>query len=293
MRVFLSKCIANTTVRDFLSITVGGLVLAVNLNLFLVPAHVAPGGVSGISIILNDLLGWRIGLSMFIMNLPLMAIGFKSLGGFRFLSRTFYAVVLYNLGADLLSNWMPVGGLTDDLFLNALFGGAVAGVGAGLVYRAGGTNAGTGVLARTLQLRTGIPVSLIYLLTDGGIILAASQIFGWERGMYALITLFTWGLATDFVLEGPSVVRTVFIVTDQPESVTSAIFEQVRIGVTGWPAEGMFTTEPHTVLFCTVGRPMESQLRSVVRAADPRAFIVAGLGHQATGGVTGRVRRHG
>ena len=197
-------------------------------------------------------------------------------------------MLVYNLGVDILARWLPAGGVTDDLVLNALYGGVVAGLGSGLVYRGGGTTAGTGILGRVLQLKTGIPISQIYVLVDGVVILAAGLVFGWEKGLYALITLFVWGLAADYVLEGPSVVRMAFIVTDSPRAVAEALQRHLRLGVTAWPAEGMFTENEHTILFCTVTRPHERTLRTVATQADPEAFIVTGHGHQASGGTLGQ-----
>ena len=281
-----------SSLGDYALITAGALALAVNINLFLAPNNLAPGGVSGTSIIINRFTGWPLGLTMLVLNVPLVVIGFRTLGGFRFLSRTLYVVLVYNLSTDLLASWLPVLEITDDLILNALFGGVLAGLASGLVYRGGGTTAGTGILGRVLQIRTGIPVSQIYLLVDGSVVFVAGLVFGWERALYALITLFVWGLATDYVLEGPSVVRTVFVVTDKPEAVGQAILERVHVGITTWPAEGMFTQAQHTILFCTVSRPQEPDLRRVVNEVDPEAFLVTGHGHQASGGVFGPPRRN-
>jgi uncharacterized membrane-anchored protein YitT (DUF2179 family) len=272
-------------------LTAGALLAAVNVHLFLAPSNIAPGGVTGIAIIVNELTGWPIGLTMLVLNIPLIALGFRHLGRFRFLVSTLYTVLLYNLGVDLLAHWFPATALTDDVLLNALYGGVVGGIATGLIYRGGGTSAGTGILGRVLQMRTGIPISQIYLITDGAVVLAAGLVFGWEAGLYALITLFVWGLAADFVLEGPSVVRMAFIVTDRPQEVADAVFRELRLGVTAWPAEGMFTETEHAVLFCTVSRPYERSLRQVVAGADPKAFLVTGHGHQASGGVYGPPHR--
>jgi uncharacterized membrane-anchored protein YitT (DUF2179 family) len=291
MRAWLSRSNIRAVVQDLLLMTAGAIVLIVNLNLFLVPSSIAPGGVSGTAIILNHFAGWPIGLTMLVLNLPLVAVGFRDLGRFRFLVRTAYVVLLYNVGADLAARWLPWAAVSDDLLLNALFAGIVGGIGAGLVYRGGGTSAGTGILGRVLQIRTGIPVSQLYLLVDGVVILVAALAFGWERALYALITVFVTGLATDFVLEGPSVVRVAFIVTDIPEAVASAVLRELQLGVTAWPAEGMFTEAQHAVLFCTVSRPHARALREVVCKADPNAFLVVGQGHQASGGVFARPKR--
>jgi len=280
-----------STVHDYALTTVGGLLLAVNLNLFLAPANIAPGGVSGSAIIINDFTGWPIGLTMLVLNVPMIALGFVFLGRFAFLARTLYAVLVYNLGVDLLAPWLPAAGITDDMLLNALYGGIVAGLGTGLVYRSGGTTAGTGTLSRVIQIKTGIPISQVYFLTDGGVILIAGLVFGWEAALYAMITLFVWGLAADYVLEGPSVVRMAFIVTDEPGAVAHALLERLHLGVTSWEVEGAFTERRHTILFCTVGRPHERALRQVVTQVDPHAFVVTGHGHQATGGMLGQAKR--
>jgi uncharacterized membrane-anchored protein YitT (DUF2179 family) len=291
VRALVSRLDLGTTLQNFGLITAGILLLAFNLNLFLAPAKIAPGGVSGIGIIINDLTGWPIGLTMLVLNIPLVLLGFRYLGRFRFLIKTLYAVILYSLSVDLLVHWLPAEGLTDDLLLAALYGGVVGGIGSGLIFRGGGTTAGTGILGRVLQLKTGMPVSQIYLGTDGIVVLVAGLVFGWEMGLYALITLFVWGLATDFVLEGPSVVRMAFIVTDAPLAVTDALIRELQLGVTAWPAEGMYTETEHAVLFCTISRPYERALRQVVIEADPEAFLVIGHGHQASGGMFRQMQR--
>ena len=287
----LSRDRLRTILRDAPLLLAGALILAVNVDLFLVPQNIAPGGVSGAAIIINHYTGWPIGISMLVMNLPLLAIGFRYLGRFRFLTRTLVVVVIYNLGVDLLAGWLPTGGITDDLLLNSLYGGLIGGAATGLVYRASGTIGGTGILSRIVQKRTGVPISQVYLLTDGGIILLAGLTFGWERALYALITLFVWGVAADFILEGPSVVRMAFIVTDAPDPVARALLTQLGLGVTAWAARGKFSEATHTVLFCTVSRPEVDALRSLVAEIDPEAFIVIGHGQQATGGGWGRVLR--
>jgi len=271
--------------REGALLTAGAVLLALSVDLFLVPSDLAPGGVSGLAIILRRLIGTPVGLTMLLLNLPMLVIGYARLGRFRFLVRTAFVVLLYNLGVDVLARWTPAGGLTQDLLLNALFGGVVGGIGTGLVFRGRGTSAGTGVVSRIVQLRTGVPISQVYLITDGAVVLLAGVVFGWEKALYALITLFVWGLATDYVLEGPSTIRTVFIVTDEPDAVARAVLNGIGIGVTTWPAQGEFTGATHAVLFCTVGRPDVNALRSIVTGADPSAFVVVGQGHQASGGV--------
>jgi uncharacterized membrane-anchored protein YitT (DUF2179 family) len=190
----------------------------------------------------------------------------------------------------VLATFLPPG-VTDDLLLNALYGGIVGGIGIGFIYRGGGSPAGTSVISRVLNLKTGIPNSQVYMLIDGGVILLAGLIFGWEMALYAFITLFMWGLVADYVMEGPSMVRTAFVVTDEPESVSQALLNRMGVGVTAWEGKGMFSKTAHMTLFCAVNRADVRRLTSIVNEVDPRAFVVIVQGHQARGGRLRQVMR--
>ncbi len=273
------------TIRNYLFLTIGATIMIVNFNIFMAPSNIAPGGVGGLSLILNYYTGIPRGLGMLLLSTPLIALGFWKLGRFRFLVRTLYVTVYYTLGVDFTARFFPTQGIVDDLLLTALYGGVLGGIGYGLVVRGRGMVSGTGIISRVIQLRTGIPISQLYVFIDGFIIIALGLTFGWERALYGLIMLFVMGLASDYVLEGPSVVRVVFIVTDRPEAVGAVLMERLRVGVTRWIGEGMYTQEERTILFCTVPRPDVELLNSEVLEIDPQAFVVIGQGHQAKGGV--------
>lgn len=271
--------------RSFLLLSLGALVLAVNFNVFLAPHNIAPGGVSGTTLMLVRYTGWPEGLTMLALQGVMIAIGFRYLGRFQFLMRTLYVSLVYSLNVDILQPWLPAGGITDDLLLNTIYGGLVGGIGLGLVFWGRGNAAGTSIISRVVQLKTGIPTSQIYIFVDGGVILAQGLVFGWDKALYGLMMLFVWGMAADYVLEGPSVIRTVFIITDRPEAVTAALFDRLHVGVTAWAGTGMFTHAERAVLFCTINRSDFSTLKIIVAETDPQAFTVVGQGHQAFGGV--------
>lgn len=273
------------TVRNYLFLTIGATIMMFNFNIFMAPANIAPGGMGGLSLILNHYTGIPRGIGMLMMSTPLIALGFWKLGRFRFLVRTLYVTIFYTLGVDLTARFLPPQGIVDDLLLTALYGGVLGGIGYGLVVHGRGMVSGTGIISRILQLRTGIPISQLYIMIDGIIIIALGLTFGWERALYGLIMLFVMGLASDYVLEGPSVICVVFIVTDHPEKVGALLMERLGVGVTSWTGEGMYTQEPHSVLFCTVTRPDVELLSTVVSEIDPAAFVVIGQGHQTKGGI--------
>lgn len=268
---------------DYFLLTIGSIILAINFDIFLAPFNIAPGGVSGMAIILHEFTGWLLGLTMLVLTIPMLVLGFYYLGRFRFLIRAFYVTVIYSVGVDLLATFLPPG-VTDDVLLNAIYGGIVGGIGIGCIYRGGTSPAGTSVISRVLNLKTGIPNSQVYILIDGGVILLAGAVFGWEMALYAFVTLFMWGLVADYVIEGPSVVRTAFIVTDQPENLSQALLNRMGVGVTAWEGKGMFSKTEHMTLFCAVNRPDVRTLTAIVNEVDPRAFLVIVQGHQARGG---------
>ena len=143
--------------------------------------------------------------------------------------------------------------------------------------------AGTGIVGRIWQRKTGLPLSQTYFYTDGIIILTAGIVFGWEIALYSLLTLFLNGVASDYTLEGPSSVRTVTIITDRPEEVSLALIDGLDRSVSRWEITGMYTGKQHEMLICTVYRPQVAQLKRIVAGLDPEAFVVIGTAHQAWG----------
>ncbi|MDJ0666339.1 MAG: YitT family protein [Desulfobacterales bacterium] len=270
-------------VPDYLLLTVGSIILAINFDIFLAPNNIAPGGVSGAAIIIHHFTGWLPGTTMLVLTIPMLILGFYYLGRYRFLIRASYVTVLYSLGIDALATVLP-SGVGDDLLLNALYGGILGGIGIGCIYRGGTSPAGTSVISRVLNLKTGIPNSQAYIMIDGGIILIAGLAFGWEMALYAFVTLFMWGFVADYVLEGPSVVRTAFIITDDPENVSQALSRRMGVGVTSWTGKGMYSKLDHTTLFCVIKRPDVRILSSIVNQVDPKSFVVIMQGHQAMRG---------
>jgi uncharacterized membrane-anchored protein YitT (DUF2179 family) len=273
------------SIRDFGLIALGALVQAVGLRLFLVPANLASGGVSGVAQIINRYTGWPIGLMVLIGNIPLFILGWRFLGGRRFAMRTAVAIAIFSFLVDAIL-WLPLfprEGLTGDLILNSLYGAVVSGIGYALVYRGQGTSGGSDVLARILNRWRGIPMAQSYLMTDTAVILAAGLVFGWTRALYAVITLYVSGLVVDTALEGASTVRTALIVTGEPQAVSRRIMEEMERGVTIISGKGAYTGADRPILYCVLTRSEIQQLKAIVHEADPRAFMVIGNAHEALG----------
>ncbi|MEK7327177.1 MAG: YitT family protein [Chloroflexota bacterium] len=268
---------------DYVVIFIGASLQAVCFALFLVPGRLAAGGLSGAAQIINRFTGWPIGTMILIANIPLFIMGWKFLGGRRFLARTVFASVVFSVVLDTLLFIVPPEGVTSEQILNALYGALLGGIGGGLVIRMKGTSGGTEILARLLSRRFGIPLSQSYLYTDAIVVFLSGLAFSWSHALYALIVLYAWGVVTDFVVEGQGVVRTATIITDQPEAVAKQIMADLVRGVTAWPGTGMYSGQGKQILFCVVSRAELAQLKAIIHEADPNAFVVIGVAHEALG----------
>jgi uncharacterized membrane-anchored protein YitT (DUF2179 family) len=275
----------SASIVDYVLIVIGATIQGVALRLFLIPADLASGGVSGIAQLVNHYTHWQIGLMVFLGNIPLFALGWRFLGGRRFAQRSALAVAVFSLVTDLIPRLglLPTNGITDDILLNALYGAIVSGAGYGLVYRARGTSGGSDVIARILTHSRGIPMSQSYLAVDAIVVLSAGFVFGWKQALYALIALYVSGIISEGILEGRGTVRTVLIVTTAAATISERVLEDLERGVTFLQGRGAYTGDERTVVYCVITRSEVAQLKAIVREADPQAFVVIGDAYEALG----------
>jgi len=279
------------SIRDYLLIIIASMIEAISLRLFFVPANLASGGVSGIAQIFHFFTGWPIGLMVFIGNLPLFLLGWRFLGGPKFATRTAVAIITYAFFTDLLLkipafvhySQILIDDLQGDIFLSALYGAIVGGIGYGLVYRARGTSGGSDILARILNNWRGIPMTQSYLIVDTLVILSAGFVFGWKEALYAMIALYVSGLVAETVLEGGSTVRSVMIITSKAEEVKERVIAEMQRGITYLEGRGGYTGSARPILYCVVNRSEIAPLKAIVQEADPDAFMVIGVAHEALG----------
>lgn len=264
---------------NFFQVTVGVLIGAAAVNFFLLPSNIAPTGVTGVSVLLNALIGTPVGLVIFILNLPILALGYRYLNGIRVVFLTSYVILVYSIALDLVPQLV----LAEDRLLNAIFGAVLSGISGALILRSGGTGGGTATIARIIQWRTGVPMNTTYLLTDSLVVAGAGFIFSWESAMFSLLTLFVSGLALDYFLEGPSIIRSAVIITDKPQEVADALMETLKRGITSWDAQGMYQGKHHKILYITIRRSQVNDLRRILSQVDPNAFVVINQGHAAYG----------
>lgn len=259
----------------FILLTVGSLTSAAAVVIFLLPVDIAPAGVSGLAVILQEIIGIPIGLTILIANIPIQLVAFKNLKGWKTLVFTVYSVLLYSIALELLPLLVPVNGVTDDGFLSAVIGGVIGGIGGGLIYRAGGTVGGTSTIAQIIRRRYGLSLGTASLFGDTIIIGLAGIVFGWEAALYALIAVFVNRFTSDYVIEGSSNTCTALIITDYPAEVSSEIKETLHHGVTSWGVGGSTGDNEyeHQIILVSIMRSEIYTLRHIMREIDPNAFV--------------------
>ena len=268
---------------DYLLILIGAFIQAIALRIFLIPADLVSGGISGLAQLVNHYIAFPIGLMVFLGNIPLFILGWQFLGGPRFVVRTILSIISFSIFTDSLAYFLPNAGVTDDIVLNTLYGGLLLGIGLGVVYRGRGTSGGSDILGRILNRHTGMTISQAYLITDSLVVLGAGFVFGWTKALYGLVLIYVSGLAAEIALQGTNVIRTAIIVTTQTEAVSQAIMESLERGVTILSGTGGYTGEPRDVIYCAVSRMEINRLKILVQDIDPNAFMVIGQAQEALG----------
>ena len=267
--------------RDYLGITIGAVITAVSLNMFLIPNKVAAGGVSGLATVLHHLLGWPVGLIMLAFNIPLFIAGIKIMGA-RYGVNTLFGAGVLAVAVDVTAPFTPV--LTNDLLLSSLYGGVVGGIGLGLVFRSKGNTAGTALAAVILNKLLGIRIGQAMMAADFFVIIFAGVAFkSPELALYALISMFVTGQIIDLVQEGPSSSKAFFVMSNQPAEVSEAILTELDRGVTLFEVKGGYTGQSREMLLCVVSTSEVTQLKELIYEIDPKAFVIVTSAHEVLG----------
>ncbi|GAC1399556.1 MAG: YitT family protein [Chloroflexota bacterium] len=252
-------------------LVLGSLLLSVAFAWFLVPQRIAAGGISGLAVVLHYLWGLPTGLLTAAMNVPLLVAGYLFLGGARFTVRTAVSLAVFSLTVDPLGQVLKP--ITHDPFLSTLYGGVLSGVGIGLVFAQQASTGGTTILARLLQIVSGLSAGYAQLAVDAVVVAFAAAVFGPRIALYALIGLYISSKAIDWVLEGLSSEKVAFIVSDRSARICERIAAELGRGTTLLPGRGGYTGAPRTVVMCVLSQAQEPQLKAIVRTEDALAFM--------------------
>ncbi|MGB1252459.1 MAG: YitT family protein [Candidatus Promineifilaceae bacterium] len=272
--------------RQLIYLVIGLLLGTLGFVIFQVPHNFSAGGLTGVAIIVSHYTGLSHGMLYSVLSIPMIVLGFFMLGRWHFAIKSFIITIAFGSMVDFMMLYAPNvmdWPLTDNMMLNALYGGIVGGISGSFILWSGTTFPGSSVISRIINLRTGMPLATCYLLVDGGIIFATGALFGWESALYGFILLYVYGLVNDQVMDGPSTTRTVSIVTNSPENVSKALMASLDKGVSYWEITGGYTGEKHFMVMTTIFRSQVDQINEIVGRVDPKAFVTIGIGQKALG----------
>lgn len=266
-------------VVDTLMIIVGSLITALAFNLFMLPAHIASGGVSGISVILNYTLGFNPAYVQWALNIPLFVAGWILLGR-EYSIRSLLGTALLPLLVLLTQNWPAP---TTDPLLASLYGGIGVGLGLGIVFRGRGSTGGLSTLAQIVQKYSGLNLATCVVLMDGTVITVAGFLLSWEKALYALIGLYITGKIIDAVELGFSYSKVAYIIADKTDELAEAVLHHMDRGLTKLEGTGGYTGDDRTVLMVVVNQSEITRLKTLVQSIDSNAFVIISNAHEVVG----------
>jgi len=274
--------------KEYAFMALGALIMAIAINVFMVPFKIAPGGVSGIATVVHYLSNkiLPVGGTMLAFNIPLFLLGLKYVGR-KFFVRTFFSTILLVVFIDglepystifvkhyLLSGENPAS--FQDLMLYSVFGGALMGIGMGMVFKKGATTGGSDLAARVVNhfSRNFTMGQLIMAIDTVVISLAAVCFKSFVLALYSILTLYISSIVIDAILEGVNFAKNVFIISDNADEIAAKLLVEIDRGVTALRGIGMYTGKEKNVLMCVLHRGQLQQLKELVLKYDKNAFII-------------------
>jgi len=279
-------------------VAIGALIIAIGLNLFIVPARIAPGGISGISTVVYHLTGISVGILIFALNIPIFILGFINFGK-KFVLWSIFGTFALSVFAYVLDVLPFFEAITDDLLLASVFGGAMFGLGIGIVIRAGATTGGTDIVAKAIYNKfPAISMGQFILIVDVVVVAFAGLVFGeWEIILYSGIALYVSSIVIDAVVEGLDFAKMAYIISEENEKIADYILNEMKRGVTGLPGFSLYnankarmgiagSASPNdghhsdqrelnkTMLMCVIKKHEINKLKNAVKIIDPGAFVV-------------------
>lgn len=265
---------------DYIIIVLGAFIMGFAIKNIYDPAGLVTGGVSGIAIIMKNQLEIPLWITNTVLNIPLFLFSIK-LKGWQFIKKTALATVALSVSLYVIPE---MAFLMDDLFLTALFGGLISGVGAGLVFVCQATTGGTDMLAALIQRKLKhYSIAQIMQILDAVIVIIGASIFGITYALYALIAIYAVAKVSDGIIEGLKFSKVAFIISDKSEEIAAVILKELDRGVTGLDAKGMYSGEQKNLLFCVVSKKEIVQLKELVVGQDSQAFVIVADAREVLG----------
>ena len=269
---------------EFIGLILGCIFIAVGLNMFFKPYTIAPGGLSGLSVVISKLTGLSVSTIMLVIGVPLLLFSIKILGK-KDAIKTFIGMILLSF---IIKVTEPLASIqaTNDILLSAISGGILLGLGLGIVFSVDGSTGGTDLIALMLnRIFPNMSVSKCLTIIDGMVVLSAGIANGnLETGLYSAIALYIIVKVIDAIISGFDYSKAFMIITKEPERLRCAIVNDIKRGVTLLDAKGGYTNEEKNILLVVVNKKQqEVQLKKLIKNEDPNAFIIVSEAHEVLG----------
>lgn len=264
---------------NFIMLTLAGIINAVGVNMFLAPVNLFDSGFSGTSMLLWQISPLSLSIYLIILNFPFFIYGYKK-QGICFTIYSLYTVTIYSLSSFIINDVLPIEVSSfspfagDDLFLCAIFGGLISGIGSGLTIRFGGAIDGVEVLAVIFAKRIGITVGTFVMIYNVFLyIMAGILLNSWILPLYSIVTYFAGLKTIDFIVEGFDKEKAAMIITTKAQEISERLSEEFGSGITIISAHGYYSSESKEIIYFVLNRFQISRLRRIVNEEDKYAFI--------------------
>ena len=267
----------NNEIFRYIKVMIGCYILAFSINVFLKPNNFVLGGVTGLGIILDTVfketfnVGFPLWLSNILINIPLFLIGLKCYG-FKFIKNTLFGILFLSF-ALFSTQWLPT--FTEDIFLSAVFGALLDGIGLGIIIKNRFSTGGTDLVAYVVhKFLKHIPIPKILFCVDGAIILTGMLVFDFRFTLYAIISVFIVSKVISIVIDGFDFAKAVYIISDKSEEIGEKILTIIDKGATSISAKGMYTKNTKEIVFCVIDQKQIPELKDMIYDIDENAFVV-------------------
>ncbi|MCQ9288910.1 YitT family protein [Staphylococcus gallinarum] len=260
----------NKTVRDLILIVIGSFIFAAGVNTFIISADLGEGGVTGLAIVLYYAFHISPGITNFVLNAILIAIGYKFLSK-RSMYLTIVATVLISLFLEVTNSWEIE---TGNILVNAVFGGTCVGLGIGVIVLAGGTTAGTTILARIANKYLDVSTPYALLFFDLIVVAISLSVIPVASALVTVISLYIGTKVMDYVIEGLNTKKAMTIISSKPDEIAKVIDEQVGRGLTILNGRGYFSREDKDVLYVVITKTQVTKAKRLIKKIDDNAFLV-------------------
>ncbi|MBQ1416973.1 MAG: YitT family protein [Selenomonas sp.] len=259
------------TVR-YIQITLGALIVCLGFNLFIIPAHLLTGGISGIALIIYYLTDLPVGMQNIVYNLPILYLAYKGFGRLYAWDTVVGTVVLSLIldATHFLVDW----NITQDGMLNAIFGGVMAGIGFGIIFRANANTGGLDVVGAVVKKFYSVDMGTVIFLMNFIIVMSSAWMFNIDEALYTLVSIYVTAELTNRVAAGLNREKSIFIVSPAAEQICQDIMENVHRGVTFLEGKGGFAQEHKDILFIVVRLTQVSRVKAIVDHYDRQAFMI-------------------